>query len=157
MAWPHTPSLPHRLLWWYTCSVTAAGGLVIAYALSQLPSTPKPLVWFPLSILTLVATRFALKLPGVAAHTSISDTFFFVSALLCGPWPATVTIALDGVVLSWNRKHRWQQLLFNPSSSALSLWGSACVYTALANAVGSARSDAGSGTLIPLTGMLSKR
>ncbi len=150
-----SPPFPssQRLLLWYTCSVTAAGGLVIAYAFSQLRSTPQPLGWMPLSVLALVAARFALKLPGVAARTSISDTFFFVSSLLYGPWPAIATIALDSVVMSWHRKHRWQQLFFNPSSSALSLWGGVCVYAALAQAFGNAGGDADSQMLIPLAGM----
>ena len=148
-----SPPATERFLVWYTCSVTALGGVVIAHAVYQLPSTPQPLGWIALSVVALVATRFALKLPGVAAHISTCDTFFFVSSLLYGPGPATINIALDSLVMSWNRNCRWQQLLFNMSSSAASLWAGAYVYLKLAEATGDAAALDGAGMLIPLAAM----
>ena len=44
--------------------------------------------------------RFPLRVPGINAWFSVSDTFFITSALLFGPAPATVTIALDSLVMS---------------------------------------------------------
>ena len=49
----------------------------------------------------MVASRFPLRVPGTNAWFSISDTFFITSALLFGPAPATVTMALDSLVMSY--------------------------------------------------------
>jgi putative nucleotidyltransferase with HDIG domain len=146
---------PSRWLGRYAGAVTIAGLGVIGYSLSQLPTTPQPTGWLALGALALVMARFALKLPGVAAHVSISDTFLFTSALLFGPAPATVTIALDSLLMSWRRRHNRLQLLFNPTSNALSLWCGAWVYTGLA-AMGGATAEPGqdgAGMLLPLAGM----
>ena len=52
-------------------------------------------------VLALVAGRFPLQIPGINAWFSVSDTFFVTSALLFGPAPATVTIAIDSLVMSY--------------------------------------------------------
>ena len=42
----------------------------------------------------------------VEASISVADTFFITSALLFGPGPATVVIAVDSLVLSWRKAAR---------------------------------------------------
>ena len=54
--------------------------------------------------LALVAGRFPLRIPGLNATFSVSDTFFITSALLFGPAPATVTVAIDSLVMSYGRQ-----------------------------------------------------
>jgi hypothetical protein len=130
----------------FVALVGIAGSIAIGESLMSLPSTSHPLAWLLFGALTLVAGVFTLKVPGVSAHLSISDTFFITSVLLFGPAPATLTIALDSLLMSWKRHHTAEQLLFNLTAPALSLWAAAHVFYALAGtpplAAGAAPPDA---------------
>ncbi|HUE88922.1 MAG TPA: HD domain-containing phosphohydrolase [Vicinamibacterales bacterium] len=119
-----------RLLW-FTAPIIGLGLIVIGVAVWQLPATPNPAGWMVLGALALAVATFAIKIPRVSAFISISDTFWFASVLLFGPAPATVSIALDSLLLSWRRRFRAHQLLFNPASSALALWCGAQLYDVL--------------------------
>jgi putative nucleotidyltransferase with HDIG domain len=112
--------------------VGVAGALAIAHSLSALPSTPHVFAWIAMGVFAVIAGSFALKVPGVSATLSISDTFFITSALLFGPAPATVTIAVDSLVVGLNRRHPADRLLFNLSSTAFSLWVASHTFFALA-------------------------
>jgi hypothetical protein len=118
---------PSKGLIWFTTPIVAIGLILIASTVAQLPATPHPLGWVVLGGLALFAATFAIKIPGVSAFISISDTFFFASVLLFGPAPATISIALDSLILSWRRGFRTHQLLFNTASSAIALWSGAQV------------------------------
>lgn len=108
--------------------VGVLGCVVLAHSLAALAETPHIIGWLVVGTFALVAGLFALKVPGVSANLSMSDTFFITSALLFGPAPATVTIALDSLVLSWNRRPTLDRLLFNLTSNALSLWVAATFF-----------------------------
>jgi putative nucleotidyltransferase with HDIG domain len=112
--------------------VSVAGIAVIGYSLWTLAATPHAAGWIAVGVLALVAGSFALKVPGTSAHLSISDTFFITSALLFGPAPAAVTIALDSLLISWKRRHKIDQLLFNLTGPACSLWLATQTFFALA-------------------------
>jgi putative nucleotidyltransferase with HDIG domain len=127
---PRRAPISRRLLY-FTTPVIGMGLATVLWSLWQLPGTAYPLGWVMLGGLALVAATFGIKIPGVSAWLSISDTFFFASVLLFGPAPATVSIALDSLIMSWRRGHRLHQLLFNPTSSALSLWVGAQVFYAI--------------------------
>lgn len=144
-----------RALLWFTSAVIVTGAAILAHAIWRLPSAPSPLGWLALSALALVAAAFAIKVPGVSAYISISDTFFLASVLLFGPAPATLSIALDSLILSWRRQHSLQKLLFNPTSSALALWAGAQVYYAAVDSVPLAEQPSvPAGTMfLPLAGM----
>src|SRR5262245_54779974 len=79
----------------YVALVIGAGGALILYSAYQLPDVPYPLGWIALAILCVVASMFPVQVPGVPVYFSISDTFFITSALLFGPAPATISIAVD--------------------------------------------------------------
>ncbi len=111
--------------------VSVAGFAVIGHSIFALSSTPHAGGWIAVGLLALVAGSFALRVPGVPANLSISDTFFITSALLFGPAPATLTIALDSLVISWNRTPTVDRMLFNLTSPALSLWVGTQVFFAL--------------------------
>ncbi len=65
---------------------------------------------------------------------SASDTFVITSALLFGPAPATVALAVLGVAMSWRRGHGWTRLAFNAAAPALSLWVAARVFFLIVHA-----------------------
>src|SRR5207245_1123645 len=68
----------------------------------------------------------------IEATMSASDTFVITSALLFGPAPATVALAVDSIVMSWRRGHGWTRLSFNAAAPALSLWVAARVFFLIA-------------------------
>ena len=111
--------------------VIAIGLVVIGHSLSLLREAPNPLGWVALGGLAIVSASFALKIPGAPIYLSISDAFFITSALLFGPAPATLTIAIDSFVVSVRRRNNLRQLLFNTTSPAVALWSGAQVYYAL--------------------------
>jgi putative nucleotidyltransferase with HDIG domain len=116
----------------YIGVVNAVGVCVIAYSAYSLYEVPQPAGWIALGLLGLVAAWFPVKVPGVPVYMSISDTFFITSALWFGPAPAALTIAIDSLVISWRRKNKLHQMMFNFASSALALWSGAQVYYWLA-------------------------
>lgn len=111
--------------------VSVAGSVAIVHSVASLPSTPHVIAWISMGVCAVIAGRFALKVPGISATLSISDTFFMTSALLFGPAPATITIAIDSLVVGLSRRHRVDVVLFNLSSTAFSLWVAAQAFFAL--------------------------
>ncbi len=117
-------SAPHdtRVLSRYVAAVTALGLFAIAQSLTSLVTIPRPAEWVLFSALAIASGRLSLRLPGVNAHASMSDTFMLTSVLLFGPAPATVAMAADGFILSWRRGHSADRILFNAANPALSVW-----------------------------------
>jgi putative nucleotidyltransferase with HDIG domain len=111
--------------------VSIAGAVAIVHSLAALPTTPHVIAWMSMGVCAVIAGRFALKVPGISATLSISDTFFMTSALLFGPAPATITIAIDSLVVGLSRRHRVDVVLFNLSSTAFSLWVATHAFFAL--------------------------
>ena len=101
-------------------SVTAAGAILFVASAVALPSTPHAREWGILSVLAIVASRFPLKVPGKNAWFSISDTFFIASALLFGPAPATLTVAIDSMLMASAFK-TWslRRFMFNSGAPAI--------------------------------------
>lgn len=116
----------------FVAAVGVAGFLAVAHSLAVLPYTPRPLQWMTLGVLATIAGAFALRVPGVPVQVSVSDTFFFTSALLFGPAPATVAIAIDSFLISWRSGHRAERVVFNTASPALALWVGSQAFFAMA-------------------------
>jgi putative nucleotidyltransferase with HDIG domain len=116
------------LLTLYVALVTGTGSALIFYSFSELPDVPYPLGWIALAVLSIVASIFPVRVPGVPVYFSISDTFFITSALLFGPAPATISIAVDSLVASLRRRNNARQVMFNSTGQALALWCGAQVY-----------------------------
>ena len=113
----------------YVAAIVIAGAVVLGLAASALPSTPHVRDWGVLAALALIASRFPLRVPGRNAWFSISDTFFMTSALLFGPGPATLTIALDSMLMTHAFKtFSWRRILFNSSAPAIAFWAGAQVF-----------------------------
>ena len=112
--------------------VVIAGFLAVAHSLARLPYTLQPLQWMTLGVFATIAGVLALRVPGVPVQVSVSDTFFFTSALLFGPAPATVTIAIDSFLISWRSGHRVERVMFNAANPALALWVGSQAFFAMA-------------------------
>jgi putative nucleotidyltransferase with HDIG domain len=101
--------------------VIVIGFIAIIFAIYTMVVTPPPLNTLVFAALGLVAGACAVKIPGVNALVSASDTFFIASAMLFGPAPAMVALALDSTGLAWRRGYTVRRMLFNAAQPALSL------------------------------------
>lgn len=115
----------------YVATVAVVGAIVVGYSAGSLPHVPYFAEWCALSMLAMLASRFPLRVPGTNAWFSISDTFFITSALLFGPAPATVTMAIDSVVMSYGVSTRLRRYVFNGTAPAIAFWTGAQVFFAL--------------------------
>lgn len=120
-----------RILSRFVAAVTVLGLFAIVESIAQLPSVPRPTEWLILAVVAVACGSFALRVPGVPVHASISDTFLFTSVMLFGPAPATAAIAVDGFFLSWRRGHTADRMLFNAANPALGLWVGAHAFLVL--------------------------
>src|SRR5438552_17269897 len=121
----------------YVTAVIALGFLVIGSSLHELFQHP-PLgyQWFLLAGLTLISGSATVKLPGVYASISLSDTFVITAVLLYGPASGTLIVAVDGLIISFwiaKRLRAFHRALFNMSAPAISAWCSAQVFFRLAH------------------------
>src|SRR3954469_1999285 len=111
-------------------AVIVLGGLAIATSLHAIATTPPPLNALLFAALGLVAGACAVKIPGLSALVSASDTFFIASAMLAGPAAAMVAMTIDSTALAWRRKTGigLRRLLFNATAPSLSLWAGTHVF-----------------------------
>src|SRR5207253_3925151 len=120
---------PHDAMSWvgrvYLGSVIAFGGSVIALSLYRVHVEPLGYQWYILAALALLSGSATVQLPSVPASISVSETFVFAAVLLFGSAAGTVTVALDGLVISFwmaQRRPEWYRALFNMSAPAASIW-----------------------------------
>jgi len=115
-------------------AIIGLGFLVITEALFQLYRVPlgtKGLQWVFLAVLTLISGSASVELPRANVSISISEAFVFTAVLLYGPAAGTLTVALDGLVISFwvaRRRPELHRALFNISAPSLSAWCSAHVF-----------------------------
>jgi putative nucleotidyltransferase with HDIG domain len=119
----------------YVSAVVVIGLTVIVRSVYDLADSPIGNEWFLLAALTLVSGSATVKLPSVPASISISEPFVVTAVLLYGPSAGTLTVALDGLVISfWIAKRRRElyralyRALFNMSAPAASLWAAAHLF-----------------------------
>ena len=74
--------------------VATLGVLVILQSLVSLQTTPQRYEWLFFAALAILTGSFSMKIGSVYASVTIADTFFITTALLFGPAPATLAIAL---------------------------------------------------------------
>ena len=76
-----------------------------------------------LAALTLLSFFLAVQVPGIPVKISVSETFVFASVLLFGTAAATVTVAIDALIMSgWQHRREPLKLLFNATEPTLSIW-----------------------------------
>ena len=105
----------------YVLGVSATGLLVAAYSLVQAFVLAVDLQWLTLAALTLLTGTFTVRIPGIAARLSVSDTFVFASVLMFGPAAGTTTALLDALIISLRVGQITEpfRLIFNVSAVAL--------------------------------------
>jgi putative nucleotidyltransferase with HDIG domain len=112
----------------YVGVVAVVGFASVGASMIALPRTPHVAGWGVLAVLAIFANRFFLRVPGTNAWFSIADTFYITSALLFGPAPATVTMAIDSMVVSYTRGWGLRRLIFNGSAPVIGFWTSAQLF-----------------------------
>lgn len=108
----------------YIGGVAAIGAVLVGTSLLEMARAEygaRILLWAAISILTIVAGRLAVQLPVRDCRVSFSDTLLFLSILLFGPAPATLTGAIDGYAASSREKGAWYKRLFNTAAMAISV------------------------------------
>jgi putative nucleotidyltransferase with HDIG domain len=123
---------PRNWLRAWVLTVNAIGVAVILHSLVALQTTPHRYEWLLFAALTAVAGSFYLKLGTISVQVTISDTFFITTALLFGPAPATLAVALGTGVSSWRRGHARERVTFNSSACAFAIWSGSQVFFWLA-------------------------
>ena len=105
-------------------AVIVFGSAAIVTSLHAMATSPLPMNALLFAALGLVAGACAVKIPGVAALVSASDTFFIASAIMAGPAPAMLAMTIDSTALAWRRSSGMgmRRLLFNATAPSLSLW-----------------------------------
>lgn len=114
--------------------VSAIGIAVAIHSLAQLLLQQVDLQWLILAALTLLTGTFTVRIPGVTARLSVSDTFVFASVLLFGPAAGTVTALLDALIISLRLRHHERapfRVIFNVAAVALSTRISGFVFFAV--------------------------
>jgi diguanylate cyclase (GGDEF)-like protein/putative nucleotidyltransferase with HDIG domain len=121
----------------YLATVIGLGFLVIGESLLSLYRAPlgsQGLQWLLLAVLTLISGSASVELPKANVSISISEAFVFTAVLLYGPAAGTLTVALDGLVISFwvaRRRPELHRALFNIAAPALSAWCSSQLFFAV--------------------------
>ena len=102
-------------------SVSAAGLAAVAYSVSVLVGSTLPGEWVLFALLTIGSGMLTVKVPSIDARVSVSEAFAFASVLLFGPHVGVVTLALEGLRVSFRWRMNAQQTLFNFANLALSI------------------------------------
>jgi diguanylate cyclase (GGDEF)-like protein len=110
----------------YISAVVIAGVFIVLESLYSLSLAPIDPTWLMLAVLTLLSGSFTVRIPGIPARLSVSETFVFAAALLFGPEAATMTVVLDTLVISfWLARASsppWFRLAFNVAAAAIAIW-----------------------------------
>jgi putative nucleotidyltransferase with HDIG domain len=115
----------------YVLGVSVVGLAVAGSALVQLFIQEVNPQWLYLAALTLFTGSFTVRIPGIPAYLSVSDTFVFVSVFLFGPAAGAILALLDALIISLRvGKTAWQpyRILFNCSAVAMSSYAAGQVF-----------------------------
>jgi hypothetical protein len=138
----------------YVYVVAAVGAAAIVESLFALRTTAHPFEWLLFVALATLTGSFSMKIASINASVSVSDTFFFSTALLFGPAPATLAVALDTFVVSWRRRHSPIRRMLNAATPALAMWTASHVFFWLAGVPPLAEAQAPIARLmLPLVGL----
>ena len=120
----------------YVYGVIVAGMFAVGASFAEMFARPVSYEWFILAALTVISGSATVRLPSIPASLSVSETFVFTSVLLYGPAAGTLTVALDGLIISfWLTRPRKEvhRVLFNMAAPALSIWVASQLFFFLAD------------------------
>ncbi len=110
----------------YIAAVVTAGMSVVLGSMYTLYNDPVSPHWLMLAVLTLLSGSFTIRIPGIPARLSVSETFVFAAALLFGAPAATMTVVLDTLVISFwlgrTSTPQWSRITFNVAAAAVAIW-----------------------------------
>jgi putative nucleotidyltransferase with HDIG domain len=136
-------------------AVILLGVLSLASSIHAMVMTPPPLNAVLFAVFGLIAGASAVKIPGVSALVSASDTFYLASAMIFGPGPAMVALSIDSAALTRRHGYGMRRLLFNATQPAFSLWVATYVFQFLAGGASALNPSTQqvTGVLLPLVAM----
>ena len=141
----------------YPMGVICLGGWVLFDSLVRALSNPPGFEWAVLIALTILAGSFTLSLPSLPVKFSVSETFIFTAALLCGPAPAALTVAIDILAISfWRHEVRRTptRFLFNLTAPAIAIrLASEVFYRAMGQEPGATSGASFASLLWPVLGL----
>ena len=113
----------------YVLVVIAVGGGLILSSMIQLALDTTTPYWVIVAALALFSAPLAIRVPSMRATVTVTETFVFAAALLFGPAAATLTIALDGLLVSvWAERRNLHRALFNIGEPAISVFVAAQLF-----------------------------
>ena len=111
----------------YLASIVVLGALLVAQSCFDLAYTPRNWQWLLLVAVVCFSSPFSIRVPSLGATVTISEAFVFTLVLFFGPAPATVAVALDGLIVSRTAKQRHlARTLFNIAEPSIAVWVSRC-------------------------------
>ena len=116
----------------YVHGVAVLGAAVIIESILALRTTTHPFEWLLFVGLAVLTGSFSMKIASISASLTVSDTFFITTALLFGPAPATLAVALDTFIVTWRRRHAPLRQVLNTVAPALGMWTGSHVFFWLA-------------------------
>ena len=122
-------SLPFRARL-FIGAVSLLGFAVVGNSMYALLTTPMPSEWMVFAVLTIASGLLTVKVPSLDARVSVSEAFAFASVLLYGPHVGVVTLALDGIRVSFHWKMNTEQTVFNFGNLGLSMFAGATLFFA---------------------------
>ncbi len=100
----------------YRGSLVVCGAVTIGLAGAHLINQPLDLRWLALAAFAVVGSWLAAsQIPGAKSIVTVSDTFIFLTMLLCGPDAVTLVAAAAAVSESARHVKRWLTLATNIS------------------------------------------
>ena len=118
----------------FVAAVTLCGGAVVAHSVALLVQQPAPSAWLLFAVLTIGSGMLSLKVPSIETRFSVSEAFAFASVLLFGPEVGAVTLALDGIRISFRWKMNATQTAFNFANLSLAIWVSGHLFFLMSGA-----------------------
>ena len=128
----------------YVSVIVVVGFATILQSLGDILHDPKGWDWTILAVLTLVSGSATVRLPGLPATISVSETFVFTSVLLFGPAAGTLTVALDAFIISFwafKKGDPAYKIVFNVCALPLTIWLAAHLFFIAAGIQPLANSD----------------
>ncbi|MBM3778974.1 MAG: response regulator [Acidimicrobiia bacterium] len=117
----------------FVAAVALCGATVIALSLAELPDVRVDLSTIALAVLAIASAPLVVKVPGLPTTMSVSEVFVFTILLMAGTAAGTVTVAVEGLVMSLRqRNRRLLRTVFNVTEAALSIWLAGRTFTLVA-------------------------